>query len=124
MGWLMMAPLARPRRAQRQEVVRKVATKSRRPSDVGVAAGGSRRPMLLIFATAAQLRVQYRHIGLPGDGAGGREQRLPLVEITYATSNGPRRAWAELPFGCLRIVPQVVRQLAGASGAISRFLIF
>jgi hypothetical protein len=79
MGWLMMAPLARPRRAQRQEVVQggdEIAP----TVDVGVAAvvGGH----ALDLRHGRQLRVQDRQIGLPGDGRG--EQRLPLVEITYA----------------------------------------
>src|SRR5437879_1216927 len=78
MGWLMMAPLARPRRAQRQEVAQggdEIAP----TVDVAAVVGGH----ALDLRHGRQLRVQDRQIGLPGDGR-GREQRLPLVEINYA----------------------------------------
>src|SRR5258707_8302285 len=80
MGWLMMAPFAGPRRAQRQEVAQggdEIAP----TVDVGVAAvvGGH----ALDLRHGRQLRVQDRQIG-PRRRARGREQRLPLVEITYA----------------------------------------
>src|SRR5882724_3720038 len=98
MGWLMMAPLARPRRAKRQEVARggdEIAP----TVDVGVAevVGGRAPP-------AARARSADRP---PRRRARGREQRLPLVEDHLRERRtGPRRAWrSELPFGCLRIVP-------------------
>src|SRR5882672_8308903 len=61
MGWLMMAPLARPRRAQRQEVAQggdEIAP----TVDVGVAVvvGGH----ALDLRHGRQLRVQDRQIGL------------------------------------------------------------
>src|SRR5258705_4536161 len=67
MGWLMMAPLARPRRAQRQEVAQggdEIAP----TVDVGVAAvvGGH----ALDLRHGRQLRVQDPPIGLPRDGRG------------------------------------------------------
>src|SRR6266853_584979 len=78
MGWLMMVPLSRTRRAQRQEVAQggdEIAP----TVDVGVAAvvGGH----ALDLRHGRQLRVQDRP---PRRRARGREQRLPLVEITYA----------------------------------------
>src|SRR5438309_10497827 len=113
MGWLMMAPLARPRRAQRQEVAQggdEIAP----TVDVGVAAvvGGH----ALDLRHGRQLRVQDRQIGLPGDGRGAGSNDFRSWRSPARTSNwAARRAWrSELPFGCLRIVPQVVRQLAGA----------
>jgi len=76
-----MAPLARPRRAQRQEVAQggdEIAP----TVDVGVAAvvGGH----ALDLRHGRQLRVQDRQIGLPGDGRGAGSNDFPLVEITYA----------------------------------------
>src|SRR2546430_6371974 len=81
MGWLMMAPLARPRRAQRQEVAQggdEIAP----TVDVGVAAvvGGH----ALDLRHGRQLRRARSADRPPRRRARGREQRLPLVEITYA----------------------------------------
>src|SRR6267142_2184787 len=72
--------------------------------------------MRLICDTAASCACKIGRSASPRRRARGREQRLPLVEITYANvelGRGERGA-PKLPFGCLRIVPQVVRQLAGA----------
>src|SRR6267142_2050010 len=113
MGWLMMAPLARPRRAQRQEVAQggdEIAP----TVDVGVAVvvGGH----ALDLRHGRQLRVQDRQIGLPpATGAGPGATTSARGDHLRERRTGPRRAWrSELPFGCLRIVPQVVRQLADA----------
>src|SRR5258705_495534 len=81
MGWLMMAPLARPRRAQRQEGAQggdEIAP----TVDGGVAAGVSGHALDLRHRR--QL-ARARSADRPPPRRGrGRGQRLPLVEIRYA----------------------------------------
>src|SRR5882672_8044967 len=102
MGWLMMAPLARPRRAQRQEVAQggdEIAP----TVDVGVAAvvGGH----ALDLRHGRQLRVQDRQIGLPGDGRGAGATTSARGDHLRERRTGPRRAWrSEFPFGCRPLV--------------------
>src|SRR5258705_12297360 len=84
MGWLMMAPLARPRRAQRQEVAQggdEIAP----TVDVGVAVvvGGH----ALDLRHGRQLRVQDRQIGLPGDGRGAGSNDFRSWRSPTRTSN-------------------------------------
>src|SRR5882757_6587543 len=84
MGWLMMAPLARPRRAQRQEVAQggdEIAP----TVDVGVAAvvGGH----ALNLRHGRQLRPQDRQIGLPGDGRGAGSNDFRSWRSPTRTSN-------------------------------------
>src|SRR5438876_11973058 len=65
MGWLMMAPLARPRRAQRQEVAQggdEIAP----TVDVGVAAAAMR----LICDTAGSCACKIGRSASPATGAG------------------------------------------------------
>src|SRR5258707_3940356 len=93
MSWLMIAPLARPRRAQRQEVAQggdEIAP----TVDVGVAAvvGGH----ALDLRHGRQLRGQDRQIGLPpapGAGPGAtvsaRGGHLAEPEATAATLKSP-----------------------------------
>src|SRR5260370_29132912 len=84
MGWLMMAPLARPRRAQRQEVAQgghEIAP----TVDVGVAAvvGGH----ALDLRHGRQLRVQDRQLVLPGGGRGARSHALRSGRAPTRTSD-------------------------------------
>src|SRR6266550_5595889 len=99
MGWLMMAPLARPRWAQRQEVAQggdEIAP----TVDVGVAAvvGGH----ALDLRHGRQLRVQDRQIGLPGDGRGAgsndfRSWRSPTRTSNWAAASVALRITFRLP---------------------------
>src|SRR5258708_15941385 len=86
MGWVKMARLARPRRAQRQEVAQggdEIAP----TVDVGVAAvvGGH----ALDLRHGRQLRVQDRQIGLPGDGRGAGSNDFRSWRSPTRTSNWP-----------------------------------
>src|SRR5437879_11549694 len=76
--------------------------------------------MRLICDTAASCACKIGRSASPATGAGPGATTSARGDHLRERRTGPRRAWrSELPFGCLRIVPQVVRQLAGASFAIS-----
>src|SRR2546430_12344007 len=89
MGWLMMAPLARPRRAQRQEVAQggdEIAP----TVDVGIAAvvGGH----ALDLRHGRQLRVQDRQIRLPRRVC----TTTSLMRTTATCAGGIGPAWPRL----------------------------
>src|SRR5882724_10130148 len=71
--------------------------------------------MRLICDTAASCACKIGRSASPATGAGPGATTSARGDHLCERRTGPRRAWrSELPFGCLRIVPQVVRQLAGA----------
>src|SRR5258707_6209884 len=71
--------------------------------------------MRLICDTAASCACKIGRSASPATGAGPGATTSARGDHLRERRTGPRRAWrSELPFGCLRIVPQVVRQLAGA----------
>src|SRR5436305_14060199 len=71
--------------------------------------------MRLICDTAASCACKIGRSASPATGAGPGATTSARGDYLRERRTGPRRAWrSELPFGCLRIVPQVVRQLVGA----------
>src|SRR5882762_8716590 len=71
--------------------------------------------MRLICDTAASCACKIGRSASPATGAGPGATTSARGDHLRERRTGPRRAWrSELPFGCLRIVPQVVRQLADA----------